>query len=134
MRLFVCVNMHSHSTFFPLPSASWYPFSCFTSPDHLFAFSIFSLSLNFYCVLLNLRGTVEDLFHLCVKPDPRALAYCWLPPSTPCRLCLKSLDSINTGLTLYCCVHSLHTEVRLPFRTHTHKPAQKKDTSAIRDF
>lgn len=121
----VCVWICTRPLLFPLPPASWHPFSCFTSPDHLFAFSIFPLSLSFCCLLLNLGGPVEDLFRLYMKPDSRVLAYCWLPPCTSRRLCLKSLDSINTGLTLYCCVHSLHTEVGQPLCTHKHTNQHK---------
>lgn len=99
--------------FFHSPSRSWHPLSRLTSPAHLFAFSCLS------------RWTFI-VFHYTVEEQERSAFYLLDPgPACPCILSAASLQpewTLHTvsGLTLHCCVHSLHTEVRLPCCTHTH--------------
>lgn len=116
-------HLHKHNLYFVFcHQPPWHLFNCFPSPAHLHFLSLTELLLSFTILWRNRR----DCFSLSLFDTGSACPCILLAAS----FFLKWSLHTDTGLTLHCWAHSLHTEVRLPTCMHTHLRAQ---TSTDRD-
>lgn len=106
MHVHVCVSLSGPPH--PLPSASWHPFSCFTSSTRLFAFS--SLSRWTFSVFHYTEDEQDRIFFFCLWQ----LVYVFLHASF-----FKQALHTVAGLTLHCWGPLTTYWSQIAFRIHS---------------